>query len=77
MYASVAEDAVSLGHGYQGLGDVAAVRRDSYTAHYYFRKSQVQFEFEGAEATCALVGLEARLERLEAEAVRGCLEPKR
>ena len=64
-YATKAEDAVGLGYAYQGLGDVAAVRRDVHEAHYYFHKAQAQFEH--AEAYNALAKLEQRVEALELE----------
>ena len=65
-HATEAEDAVKLGHAYQGLGDVAAVRRDVHEANYYFEKAQARFE--QAEAYRALAKLEQRVEALELEA---------
>lgn len=59
------EDALALGYAYQGLGDVAAVRRNIHEAHYYFQKSQQHLEQAGAYR--ALHKVKARLRLLGAE----------
>ena len=64
-HVETSEYTAELGYAYQGLGDVAAVRRDTHEAHYYFRKAQAQFA--RTETYRALGGLERRLEGLEAE----------
>ena len=59
------EDALALGCAYQGLGDVAAVRRNVHEAHYYFQKSQQHLEQAGAYHV--LHKVKARLKLLEVE----------
>ena len=66
--AAGSKDSLALARAYQGLGDVAAVRREHHEATYYFQKSRTQFL--RAKAHRALGKLEQRLAQLAPEAAR-------